>query len=30
MSLFARRALGDTPNNLIPSRLPDRTGSDSL
>ena len=27
MSLFARRALGDTPNNLIPSRLPDRTGS---
>jgi HK97 family phage portal protein len=27
MSLFARRALGDTPNNLIPSRRTERTGS---
>ena len=27
MSLFARRALGDTPYNLVPSRLPQKTGS---
>jgi hypothetical protein len=27
MSILARRALGDTPNNLIPSRAPERTGS---
>lgn len=27
MSLFAKRALGDTVNNLIPSRSPGRTGS---
>lgn len=27
MGLFSRRGLGDTPNNLIPSRSPGRTGS---
>lgn len=27
MSLFARRGLGDTPNNLVPSRLAQKSGS---